>query len=113
VSKPYWLLLLPLAAVAAGAPAQETLGDPTRPTSLSEPEEGRLVPQGPRWRLQSILVADDRRVAVINGHAVPQGGHVDGATVLEVRPDGVTLDASGERLNLRLPGSVDGKRSGG
>jgi MSHA biogenesis protein MshK len=108
----YWAVALTLGMTATAGMAQ-TLGDPTRPTSLSEPGDAAAVPQGPRWRLQSILVADDRRVAVINGRAVAQGGRVDGAIVLEVRSDGVTLDAAGERIQLRLPGSVDVKRGAG
>jgi hypothetical protein len=103
-----WLLV-----AFAGASAQPGIGDPTRPTSLSEPDQAAAAPQGPRWRLQSTLIADDRRVAVINGHMIPQGGHIEGATVLEVRPDGVTLDAAGQRIHLRLPGIVDVKRAGG
>jgi MSHA biogenesis protein MshK len=109
-------LALALLAAPVAAAAQSGVGDPTRPTSLSEPDEaaGRAVPQGPRWRLQSTLVADSRRLAVINGRTVAQGGRVDGATVLEVRQDGVTLDLDGERINLKLlPGSLDVKRSGG
>lgn len=106
-------LLLALLA-AAPAAAQTGFGDPTRPTSLSEPEAGRAsAPQGPRWRLQSTLVADSRRLAVINGRTVAQGAQVDGARLVEVRPDGVTLEEGGRQIVLRLPGAVNVKRSGG
>jgi hypothetical protein len=102
------LLLLPLAAAA-----QSGLGDPTRPTSLSEPDASLPAVQGPRWRLQSTLVANERRLAVINGRTIAQGGRIDGATLVEVRQDGVTLDAQGERINLRLlPASLNVKRGG-
>lgn len=104
--------LLALLLAAAPAAAQSGFGDPTRPTSLSEPEPARAV-QGPRWRLQSTLVADHRRVAVINGRTVAQGERVDGAQLVEVRPDGVTLEQDGQRFQLRLPGSFNVKRSGG
>lgn len=102
------LLLLSAAAVAA---AQE-LGDPTRPTSLSEPHETTRAVQMPRWRLQSTLIADDRRVAVINGRIVSVGERIEGATLLEVRSDGVTLQQDGQRLNLRLPGRIEVKGGG-
>lgn len=112
--KAHWAAALVLLAVAAGAAAQSGFGDPTRPTSLSEPEpERERAVQGPRWRLQSTLVADHRRLAVINGRTVAQGAKVDGARLLEVRPDGVTLEAEGRRIDVRLPGALNIKRSGG
>jgi hypothetical protein len=108
------LLAVALLLAAAPALAQSGFGDPTRPTSLSEPEpeQARAV-QGPRWRLQSTLVADQRRLAVINGRTVVQGARVDGARLVEVRQDGVTLEADGERIDVRLPGAMNIKRSGG
>ena len=102
-----------LLLASATAAAQGGLGDPTRPTSLSEPDSAAAAAQGPRWRLQSTLVADSRKLAVINGRTVGQGGRVDGAQVVEIRQDGVTLDHEGQRIVLRLPGSLDIKRSGG
>jgi MSHA biogenesis protein MshK len=112
VSSPWrWAAVL-LVCASAPTAAQTGFGDPTRPTSLSEPEAARVV-QGPRWRLQSTLVADNRRVAVINGRTVAQGERVDGAQLVEVRSDGVTLEEDGQRFQLRLPGSFNVKRSGG
>ena len=112
------LLPLVLAAamlgVAGTAPAQQGLGDPTRPTSLEEPAPERPAQAGPRWRLQSTLVADSRRLAVINGRTVAEGERVDGATVQEVRQGGVTLEVEGRRIELRvLQGTADVKRNGG
>ncbi len=103
-----WLLAAP--ALCA---AQSGLGDPTRPTSLAEPEDSAAkAAHRPRWRLQSTLVADNRKVAVINGRTVSLGERIEGATLLEVRSDGVTLQQDGMRLNLRLPGRVDVKGGG-
>lgn len=108
------LLGLALLAAAAAAAAQSGLGDPTRPTALAEPDApGSAAAQGPRWRLQSTLVADTRRVAVINGRMVAQGERVDGARLVEIRPDGVTLEHEGQRITLRLPGAVNIRRSDG
>ncbi|MGH8442345.1 MAG: hypothetical protein ACRETF_05525 [Nevskiaceae bacterium] len=87
---------------AGGAPAQQ-LGDPTQPTRMDEPQQAaRAAQSGPRWRLQSTLVADDRRLAVINGRTVAQGERIDGATVRDVRPGGVTLEVEGRRVELRV-----------
>ena len=114
MSERSWLAVLLLAS-SAGAFGQEgALGDPTRPTSLSEPGEARVqAVQAPRWRLQSTLVADDRRVAVINGHTVSQGERIEGATVVEVRSDRVTLQKDGQRVILLLPGNIADVKSGG
>ena len=95
------------------ASAQNGLGDPTKPTALAAPEPEEAV-AGPRWRLQSTLVADTRRLAVINGRTVVQGGQIDGATVREVRREGVTLEIEGRRIELRLlQDTVNVKRAGG
>lgn len=103
-------LLLAVLPVAA----QQGLGDPTRPTSMDEPEPARTVQSGPRWRLQSTLVADTRRLAIINGRTVAQGDRIDGALVREVRQEGVTLEVGDRRVELRVvPGSVNVKRFGG
>lgn len=107
------LLGLALLAVAGLAPAQQ-LGDPTRPTALDEREEaGAAVRAGPRWRLQSTLVADNRRLAVINGRTVAPGDRIDGAMVRDVRQEGVTLEVDGRRVELRMLGTIDVKRAGG
>lgn len=102
-----------LLASGAGAAFSQGLDDPTRPTSLSAPEPGRRAESGPRWRLQSTLVAADRTLAIINGRTVGPGDRVDGATVREVRQDGVTLEAEGRRIELRLLGAVEVKRDAG
>lgn len=100
-----------LLAVPAAAIAQQGIGDPTRPTSLTEPDAAAAA-RTPRWRLQSTLIADDRKVAVINGRTVSLGERIEGATLLEIHSDGVTLQSDGQRLTLRLPGKVQ-VRSGG
>lgn len=109
---PAALLALAMLGTAAAVPAQG-LDDPTRPTSMAEPEPVRRAESGPRWRLQSTLVADDRRLAIINGRTVGPGERVDGATVRDVRQDGVTLEIDGRRVELRLLGAVDVKRDAG
>jgi hypothetical protein len=97
-------------AAAAGTAVAQALDDPTRPTALNAPEPERRSESGPRWRLQSTLVADDRRLAIINDRTVGPGDRIDGATVRDVRPDGVTLEVEGRRIELRMLGAVDVKR---
>ena len=108
------LALAAAAALAgAGASAAAELGDPTRPTPLGTEQETVRAATAPRWQLQSTLVADTRRLAVINGKTVSQGGAIEGATLVEVRPDGVTLEHDGRSIRLRLlRDMLDIKRAG-
>ena len=108
-------LLLALVLLGGAAPvAGQGLADPTRPTTLDEQTPvARRAEAGPRWRLQSTLVANERRFAIINGRSVGPGDRVDGAIVRDVRQDGVTLEVDGRRIELRLLGAVDVKREAG
>lgn len=99
-----------LLLVATAAAAQQGLGDPTRPTSLVERQAARPAEAGPRWRLQSTLVADTRRLAVINGKTVAQGERIEGALLREVRQEGVTLEVEGRRVELRVLPAMSVKR---
>jgi MSHA biogenesis protein MshK len=102
------LVLAAFVASAAGG-----LGDPTKPTPLGAEEQAARAAAAPRWRLQSTLVADTRRLAVINGRTVAQGGRIEGATLVEVRQDGVTLEEDGRRIRLRLLRETPAVKSGG
>lgn len=101
-------LLAALAAVAMLVAVRAwaeggALGDPTRPTALNEVTvQDRAVSRAPRWRLQSTLVAADRRIAVINGRQLRLGESVDGATVVDIRAEGVTLQVDRLLMDLRL-----------
>ncbi|MEZ5542574.1 MAG: hypothetical protein R3F42_11090 [Pseudomonadota bacterium] len=88
-----------LVALTAGAAA---LTDPTRPTGRGH--AALLQPHAQRhdWRLDSTLVAPDRRVAVINGRQVSEGESVDGARVIEIRRLEVLIQARGRQLTLQL-----------
>ncbi|MDA0225275.1 MAG: MSHA biogenesis protein MshK [Proteobacteria bacterium] len=86
------------------APAgAQSLSDPTRPPgSLQVVKTGESQPDA---QLQSILISTDRRLAVINGETVRQGGKYLGATVLRIIEVAVVLRHPDreERLEL-LPG---------
>ena len=106
------LILLAAFGLSTAAAAQD-LGDPTKPTPLAPRGSGGAgESSGPRWRLQSTLVADTRRLAVINGKTVKPGERVDGATVVDVRTDGVVLDYDGQRMEIRLLQSGVQRRGG-
>lgn len=81
------------------------ISDPTRP--LDWRTEKKTVSTSktvrPKLRLSSILISPARRLAIINGRSVAEGGTVDGVKVLRVVADGVQLRWKGEQWTARLP----------
>lgn len=92
------VLLLPLPLMAV----EGAFGDPTRPTSLHESTGVKSKDAGPKWRLHSTRVASNQRTAVINGRSLSVGDSIDGATVADIRSDGVSLHVGGRRVELPL-----------
>lgn len=97
-------LLCVVTAVAASpaAAAQATLPDPTRPPAASADEGARAASARdgrPLHRLQSVLIAPERKLAVIDGRTVLLGGRIDDATVVAITETGVTL-RRGERTEV-------------
>lgn len=80
--------------------------DPTRPPTAEEIRawRGQGDGQPTAWRLESVLISDRRRVAVINGHAVSAGGTVDDARVTAIEPGSVKLKIDGKTVELTLEG---------
>lgn len=83
------------------APQAEELRDPTRP---KQPRQAPQEVETPvtRYSVDSILVSDSRRIAVINGVSVAQGESVAGARVERIARDRVLLEVDGERRTLVL-----------
>jgi len=78
--------------------AQAQLADPTRPPAY----QGSGARAERPWDLTSTLVSPGRRVAVINGQVVHEGGHIDGMTVVTIRADKVILRGPGGRETVPL-----------
>lgn len=89
-----------LPAAAQGQP------DPTRPPSMVlSPAATSSAEEGGGLELQSVLIAPDRRAAVIGGHTVPLGGRVGGYTLTAVRDSEVSLSGpEGVRVLRLYPG---------
>lgn len=81
--------------------AAETLHDPTRPGGTPTPRAA-AEPAAQRWHLSSIVIADTRRVAIINDQVVAIGEQVDGATVMDIQAYAVTLRRDGRDFTLTL-----------
>ena len=90
------LLMLPVATVALEVPTRPP-DDRPRPAVVSSPDAPVM-----QWHLTSILIAADRRLAVINGRPLALGGSIGEARVVAIEVGLVTLDAGGERVRLRL-----------
>jgi MSHA biogenesis protein MshK len=97
--------LLAVAVLVASAPARAQLADPTRPPNAptdSTPEAG---PAG--TALQSVLISQGRRLAIINGNTVGVGGMVGEAKVVKITETEVVLDKGGETEVLKLFPGID------
>lgn len=87
------------------------LVDPTRPPmAVSEPSaKETAAPAGPK--LQSVLISPTRRVAVISGSTVVQGGKYGNATVASISEGAVLLRYADRKETLHLiPGVVKRER---
>jgi MSHA biogenesis protein MshK len=92
------IVLMGLLAAVAGATWAQALSDPTRPPAGSGP--AAATPDAPASvkgepkpapRLQSVLIAPGRRLAVIDGSTVALGGKIDDAVVVGIAETHVTL----------------------
>lgn len=115
-----WIALLTmlLMGVPAFALAQGELHDPTRPPTQAEIEawfgNGPESRQSSPFRLQSVLLAPDRRIAVIDGQRLRLGETLKDAQVKAIEPGRVVLERNGERIELtietHLTNNNDGSR---
>jgi MSHA biogenesis protein MshK len=99
------LLALLGAGSASGAGAQDSgLPDPTRPPAALQPAAASApsaaAAEAPL--LQSVIISDGRRGAIISGQYVALGGRVGEARLTKVEPSGVVLRGAGGELTLPL-----------
>jgi MSHA biogenesis protein MshK len=102
--------LMVLAVVAAACPfarAQGALADPTRPPAASAGVATASSATAGGARLQSVLISDARKLAVIDGVTVPLGGQVGSATLVDIQETQVTLRRGAETQTLRLHPRVE------
>ena len=81
--------------------AAAVLPDPTRPPGRLD---GAAVaaPADDNWQLGSILIAAQRRVAVINGRPLTVGEQISGARVVAIEPGRVRLRRGAREIVLEL-----------
>jgi MSHA biogenesis protein MshK len=94
------LAALALAAATAAA-AAAPFADPTRPpSSLDAGQREEPVSAGPR--LESVLIAPDRRIAVISGQQVTIGSRFGDAEVVGIDESEVRLRRRSGEQSLKL-----------
>ncbi len=98
-----WLV----ASSAASAAFAQALRDPTRPPSAALTERGREgEARGSGGEggmvLQSVIVSDGRRLALIDGRTYTVGDKIGEAKLISISGSEVTLRESGGRKVLRL-----------
>ena len=106
-------------ALAAPAASAQAIVDPMRPPQAARPSDaakGAPVAKAetspasaPTARLQSVLIAANRRLAVIDGNPVTIGGLVGDSTVVEITESQVVLLRDNLRETLRLSPGVEKK----
>ena len=92
---------LPLLLLAVALPVAGELRDPLQPPTQRAQPAAEATVNPADWRLASTLVADGRRVAVINGQVAAPGHTVDGARVLAVERGRVRLRVGAEEFTIR------------
>ncbi len=73
--------------------------DPTRPLSYVAPNKSK---EKSSWRLDSVLISNQRKLAVINGEFVKEQGWVKGAQVTQIENGQVTILVKGKPRVLTL-----------
>jgi MSHA biogenesis protein MshK len=100
-------------SASSTALGQASLADPTRPPlGATEADPGSAAAPRGGLRLQSVLISNTRRLAVIDGKTVQIGGEVGGATLTAISETGVTLRRGDEVETLRLHPGVEKKKGG-
>ncbi|MDX1518061.1 MAG: hypothetical protein R3288_14540 [Woeseiaceae bacterium] len=94
-----WRVLVLAAAVASGtATAADIASDPMRPDTLRS-----VAASAPaHYRVNAIIVSDERRIAIVNGQRVGVGDDIGNATVISISKAEVVVDIDGKRQSLRV-----------
>ena len=94
------LAVLTTAMVLGGMASAGELRDPTKP--LQQRQASQQPAAITRYSLDSILVSDSRRIAVVNGASLAVGERVGNATVKRIARDRVLLEINGKTQTLVL-----------
>jgi hypothetical protein len=78
--------------------------DPLRPPEYGPGVLGgnAKAPSEPVWLVNEILFSGSRRIAIINDVAVAIGDRINGARVIDIKPEHVVLEYKNAMFNSRL-----------
>ena len=94
-------LVTSVALAVLASPLAFALEDPTRPPISGPVKVVKVSQKLPR--LASVLLSEERRVAVLDGKPVSEGDSHAGFEVVQIAREGVTvLSPEGKRLQLSL-----------
>ena len=97
------LIGLALLAAAGIAVAEELpVRDPMRPFAVAASSGTSPTATGPRFVLTAVLLAAERRVAVLNGEPRLLGATVAGAKIVAIEADAVRLQEGDKELVIPL-----------
>lgn len=93
-----------LIAVAVASAEELPVRDPMRPFTTVQAVGGDANPAaaGPRFVLTAVLLAAERRVAVVNGEPRLLGDTVAGAKIVAIEANAVRLQEGGNELVIPL-----------
>lgn len=94
-------ILLPLVAGLLGAlhvHAAVPGADPMRPDTLRSVS----FTQAAQYRVNAIIVSDERRIAIVNGNRVRVGDSINQATIIAITKGEVVIDVNGVEQTLRV-----------
>lgn len=104
MSKRILTLTLTLSLALLGTASAETINDPMRPPGkamLAATASGKQAVAA-RYRLDSVIIAPNRRQAIINGKRLSLGERIGNATLIDVQATQVTLRLAGKPYIVTL-----------
>lgn len=72
--------------------------DPMRPDTLRSVSN----PQAAQFRVNAVIVSDERRIAIVNGNRVRVGDSINQATIIAITKGEVVIDVNGIKQTLRV-----------
>jgi len=116
-----FVVMTVLASTALAASTEEKnrfkgLIDPTEPLQLSlkgvdaeslgiRVNSDALLRLAADYRVSSIIIRGDKRIAIVNDDRVEEGSEIDGAVVASIDREGVTLTRGIEEFRVELYGA--------
>lgn len=101
--KAFSIIILVAGLLNAQIVCAATSEDPLRPPGYKITKSNKKGEKQPKtWIVNEILHSEGRRVAIVNNETVRKGDLVNGARVVNITSEQVTLEYKGRIINSRL-----------